>query len=272
MRDPLPGNDPTTDSQGIAVNGDHSDHRGSIPIRSDGDSTTHRNGYRPSVLGRTCLLLIGCCLVTGSVGCMRLPIRHGMIFKGDWSFEMNRIPWMKGRGDVYQEPSECEVVQTVCATEIDSPFASGRPGLAARAHCREPGCGLAAHGPPDSGPTAGYHNHARFHPVPTRSVFSPQAGMVPERVEQTRPPALPPVRSVPKSLDPPTPSKSEDIPTPAPMPAPLPTESPNGQATAHSHGGSRQVSWIFSPSSDAGNSGMDDAGRHVARGADRALR
>ena len=238
------------------MNRAHSDHRGSIPARSGGESTSRLRNSGPFQLGRTCVFIIGCCLLTTSVGCMRLPIRHGMIVKGDWSLEMNRIPWMKGRGDAYQQPSDAGAVQGVCVAEIDSPFVSGVPRLAAGAQSCDHGCGSAVQGPP-----AGYHNHPRFHPVPTQSVFGPGAGVAPDTGVQTSPAVLPPVRKMPKSLEPPPmPPETENIPTPAPSPP----VSPNDQTASRRNPGNQQASWIFSPATDSGGSGPNDAQRYAA--------
>ena len=242
------------------MNRAHSDHCGAILSRSDGESTSRLRVSVPSKLGKACVFVVGCCLLTTTVGCMRLPIRHGMIVKGDWSLEMNRIPWMKGRGDDYQQPSECGMATSVCATEVDSPFVAGAPQLATRAHCGAPGCGSSA-----QNQAVSYHNHARFHPVPTRSVFSTDAAMG----GAPSPATFPPARSVPKSLEPPpVPPDMEDIPTPAP----LPPDSPDDQAAIHRNAGNRQVSWVFSAETDAGDSVPDGGQRYAADPAARAVR
>jgi hypothetical protein len=265
----LQRNDPSVSIRGIAVNRTHLAHRGLISARNDKKSPSSIRDSALCGMGRIGVLIAACCLLSTAMGCMRLPIRHGMIVKGDWSLEMNRIPWMKGRDNVYQQPSECGTIQNMCATEVDSPFATSAmriPSPLSTAHrCSNPGCGSAAHGES----TVGYQAHARFHPVPTRSVFASEPSLAPAMNERTSPAALPPVRSVPKSLEPPPlPPETEVI----PAPTPASPESPNDQAAVHRETGSRQVSWVFSTATAGSESVPDDDQRHVAVGAFQTVR
>ena len=252
------------------MNRTHLDHRGLISARNDKGLPSSIRYSGLCGMGRIGVVVIACCLLPTAVGCMRLPIRHGMIVKGDWSLELNRIPWMKARDNVYQQPSERGTIQDFCATEIDSPFATNAvripSPLPTEGHCGNAGCGSAAHGES----IVGYQAHARFHPVPTRSVFASEPSLAPAMNERTSPAALPPpARSTPKSLEPPPlPPETELIPTPPPA---LP-ESPKDQAAVHRETDPRQMSWVFSPATAGSESAPYDDQRHVAGGASRTVR
>ena len=44
------------------------------------------------------LVAIACLLLAMSVGCnLCARPRHGLIVRGDWSFELNRVPWLARR-------------------------------------------------------------------------------------------------------------------------------------------------------------------------------
>ena len=219
-------------------------------------------------MGKIAVFAIACCLLPTMAGCMRLPIRHGVIVKGDWSLEMNRIPWMKGRGDAYQETSDCGAIEGVCTTEVDSPFVTNAtrtlsPQSRVR-HCGKAGCGSAAR----REPSVGYQAHARFHPVPTRPTFASEPSLARAMTEQTSPAALPPARSAPKSLEPPPlPPEMESIPTPQASP----TSSPD-QAAANGATAPHQLSWVFSLTPPESKSAPDDDQRYVAGGTSRPIR
>ena len=252
------------------MNRTHFYHRGLISARNRNELPSSIRDSGLCGMGRISVFVIACCLLPMAAGCMRLPVRHGMIVKGDWSLEMNRIPWMKSRDNVYQQqPSECATVEGICAMEIDSPFATGPASIPSSlpiaCHSGNAGCGSAACGEP----TVGYQAHARFHPVPTRSVFASEPSLAPAMIERTSPAALPPVRRTPQSLEPPPlPPETEAI----PAPRPASPESSNGQTAVHRETGSRQVSWVFSTATAGSESVPDDDRRYVAGGASPTVR
>lgn len=131
-----------------------------------------------------CLLLVAC-----SGGCCR-P-RHGVIFRGDWSLEMNRIPWLVSRTDAHDE---CSVSAVDCVGgrlpegEMSARLPCGSPAAASPSAdetsyylrkgrdssiCR--GCGqpTCAGSVQPANATESYL-HPRFHPVPTGPVFLPR--------------------------------------------------------------------------------------------------
>jgi hypothetical protein len=194
-----------------------------------------------------------CCLLPTSAGCLHLPVRHGMILKGDWSLEMNRIPWLKGRDNTYQEPSNYATGQNVYAAQIDSPFATAGPSpIPAMAAYRPAGCGPGGCGPASSGQSVmGPQPHARFHAVPTGSAFRATPSFAPMTSVPTSPPPLPPVKSAPAPLQPsPLPTESQTIPTPRPTSLEVPTR----QTAVAREKASQQVSWIFNPATVGGDS------------------
>lgn len=248
------------------MNQTHLDCYGLISSRNDkkSPSSVRDSGLRGR--GRIGVFVIACCLLPTAVGCVRLPVRHGMIVKGDWSLELNRIPWMKGRDNLYQQPSECETIQNVRAMEIDSPFVTGAARipspLPSACHCSNGGCGSASH----CESTVGYQAQARFHPVPTRPVFASEPSLAPATQERTSPVVLPPARNTPKSLElPPMPPETEVIPLPSP-------ESPSGQTAVYRETGTGQMSWVFFPETAGSELAPDDAQRYVAGGAPRTIR
>ncbi len=128
------------------------------------------------------LLILGGLLATGS-GCGICNPRHGMLLRGDWSLELNRVPWLNSRTQSYDEVGEgCDQGTMVqppmspqgCVDTSGAPVAcptqpvahSCQPGpLACRMCSGSRADGRAA--PPQRGA------HSRFHPVPTRPVFTP---------------------------------------------------------------------------------------------------
>ena len=247
------------------MNRTYSDNRRSVFARNDKrlPSSTPDSGLRR--MERIGIFVVACCLLPTTVGCMRFPVRHGMIVKGDWSLEMNRIPWMKSRDNAYQQTSEAGATQNMCVTEFDSPFATSGariPGMPMASG--KGGCGSA--GRCES--TVGYQAHARFHPVPTRSVFANEPTFAPMPNEQTSPATLPSARSTPRSLEPPPlPPETEVIPAPPALP-----ETPKDQAAAHRETGLGQMSWVFSPTTAGNESVPDDAPRYAAGGTPRTIR
>lgn len=121
-------------------------------------------------------------LVLSSGGCGIHGRGHGFILRGDWSLELNRAGWLDCRTTGCQE-SGPSCLGTTATPQLDScgdarlgtGSACGRPTLAARGLARLRqcyGCRVASYrgGPVAEGQSL---SHARFHPVPTRPVFTP---------------------------------------------------------------------------------------------------
>ncbi len=186
--------------------------------------------------------------------------RHGLIIRGDWSLECNRVPWLVKRTESLDEcsvPSDGYpgpyVPEASEGTEVcgQGPVGHGVPGSAGVGglgrFCL--GCGrLLGLGPAQAARASGYYAHPRFHPVPTRPVFRPPteyyssitapedqepmgAADVADPTEIEPSPLPPPVELIPT----PTPELGEDwIEPPSPQPqgasgssrstAPLPAE------------------------------------------------
>lgn len=131
--------------------------------------------------------LIALGLVIFFSGC-RVPCpRHGVIFRGDWSLEINRIPWMSGREQVeYQQPSlpcdscsdgSCEAKSSPGVAQVcnDTVCVPGRckPTIDCLAKpCVAKASPALHHAQMARAPTGG--GNMRFLPVPTRPVFSPR--------------------------------------------------------------------------------------------------
>jgi len=133
-------------------------------------------------------ILIG--LAAASVmGCACQKPRHGVILRGDWSLELNRVPWMNTRLNNYREDSLTMIPppgalpvggRSGCGENVgeSSPDPAALPNSPALEHsgalCPGRGCGAAHAGGGMSAAEAGApYNHSRFHPVPTRPVFAP---------------------------------------------------------------------------------------------------
>jgi hypothetical protein len=87
----------------------------------------------------TALWLIGCCLLLSATGCCS---RRGYLLHGDWSLELNRVPWRDDN----------------CGAGGGCAAGSGAEGEYAAGGAVE----------------VGSQPRARFHPVPTRNVFTPE--------------------------------------------------------------------------------------------------
>jgi len=196
--------------------------------------------------------IIGCCLLVTCLGCCCPRPRHGLILRGDWSLELNRLPWLKGRGDAYQECSYQEVESAgscgssgVLPTKAQ-PIAN-RPGHSA---CRSSTCGVCSNsaagtGPDSSAVLTGYHNHPRFHSVPTQPVFLPR----PDRVSMIEAGTAPELHRAP------IPEGAEQPPIhptpPAPEPEVIPAPPAGSSQGWKSRGAQRQAAieggpdWIF---------------------------
>lgn len=165
------------------------------------------------------LALVACCLSVGG-GCAIYGGWHGLISRGDWALEMGRLcPWGTGSGGCEQPAAN---YGEVIALPDQAASAEGAPiaGLACgprRADMRSGGRGVAACHSCDkiSGQTVeeARHQtvvHGRFHPVPTRPVFTPW--LCPQPAPRATEPGS--ERSVPRLAPTPEP-RMEVIPTPA---------------------------------------------------------
>jgi hypothetical protein len=158
-----------------------------------------------AVAAIVCMSAVGCCCRKGK----------GIVLRGDWSLEFNRVPHMKSNGPQYQADCDdcvsceatCEetcgcadgcvagdcVGGSACRTRGGEGYASssyGGPGFAGGAqYMAERGMHGGMHGglggeegghmPPPPNPTPAANT--RFHPVPTRPVFErPMAAAAPE--------------------------------------------------------------------------------------------
>ncbi len=134
--------------------------------------------------------LIGLGLLTSLGGCHVPNPRHGIIFRGDWTLELNRVPWMAERGgDSYQQPStpcdSCPSVGDSCQSERSK--ANMAPGISEvcdgdncnpALHCVVKPClsqSFPAPYPPQMSKAPSGGGHSRFFPVPTRPAFSRRA-------------------------------------------------------------------------------------------------
>ena len=221
-------------------------------------------------LGMACQLAIGCWLIASTTGCLYLPARHGVILHGDWSLEMNRIPWMKSRRS-YQDPAGSVIGSVPEEIQIDDPFGGTspevctteppaeavcqtRPSLLSRLRlpciiptCRRTTCD---HVRPGAVATP-YDNHPRFHPVPSGPVFFSQGAPVTPSLAPSIPvesvaPAQPdsvPVDATPQPLEPVPAVPAETIPTP-PDASEGEWKEPGSEQAAQPN---EQTSWVFSP-------------------------
>jgi len=207
-----------------------------------------------AIIRRVGPVAIVCCLLLTCAGCCGLRPRHGLIVRGDWSLELNRIPWLASRGGEYQAPgAPCLSGETMSPADAGQ----GASVLPAVAQMCGPQCvgqmcnhrgtrrSPVAVAKPAAGP--GYHNHPRFHPVPSQPVFSPRADRFPSVSGGTSSPAYPePGLGAPPN-DGATPQKQlppEEIPTPPP------SSSTAAQAETAEET-SKSSSWIFTGSGSA---------------------
>lgn len=108
-------------------------------------------------------------------GCSVPRPQHGFIIRGDWSLELNRIPWMADRGIEYQNAAEnCDCCPDDCAGTNCS---NGRNA----AGCRHAAAAICANKPGLGGSSPASDtilvsdqsgSRGRFFPVPTRPAFS----------------------------------------------------------------------------------------------------
>lgn len=136
-------------------------------------------------------IAVACMLLVVCGGCLCRP-RHGMIIRGDWSPEMNRVPWVASRSAADQECSET-AIECSPACLMEGEMSAGYPCEPPTA--AQPDADRTSHSAPQSGSggrifqrrgrsrvadsvqpaiAAAPHEHSRFHPVPTRPVFLPR--------------------------------------------------------------------------------------------------
>ena len=205
-------------------------------------SNTKKGGRAMGRRGRSCvrpaaiaaLLLVTC---AGCQFCARPP--HGLTVRGDWSLEVNRVPWLSSRAKLDDECSqggcgfstECLVEDEIPAgCEIPSGCTSGTPMVAppgpddlSRPKSKHEACPICrglGHGPFGGSlqPAAAMpYRHSRFHPVPTRPVFRPQPEQYVSIEDAPDSGEMGPAQPVgPQRRPAPVPSEFELIPTPAP--------------------------------------------------------
>jgi hypothetical protein len=199
--------------------------------------------------------ILGCCMVLGASGC-RPYLQHGVILRGGWSVECNRVPWLKGSPTVHSGcatpgagcEETCGPSQPGGQTLRESDTRCQRGSLSLRDRCRVRRGGEAW------ASAVEYYKHPHFFPVPTRPVFSPRLGEAPlEENVQIRGPD-----SIPASPSEDAPPQIEVTP-PAPVPEQIRTPQPElneeegdrvTQAPRRLTAVARPRSWIFNPSPD----------------------
>ncbi len=242
--------------------------------------------------GSVWVICVGYCLILACSGCRCPNPRHGVIVRGDFSLELNRIPWMKKRGTEYQE---CSAQGEGCATgyrpqpgygadstpeafpgvpnpvppDGDVPAAPQIPDASAMIPAGDPYqiCrGLGGRLPLGTGIVAGRAPLARLHPVPVQPVFSSgvaqatyrESGMVPESGMDV--PPMPPDEGVPRI----------EIVVPAPpveeIPRPKTESQRRDRVTRRPETASRLGSWIFNTAPDSRYAGQRISARR-GRGA-----
>ena len=171
------------------------------------------------------------CLAATTIGCgrhCRCNPRHGFLLRGDWSLELNRVPWRgaAGAAPVCAEGC-CEQPPLMVPGAVDEVACVGPTSCEVCSECVPGGCegclggqGQAEHAVVTAPP------RPRFHPVPTRPVFRPWS--CPQEEHASRPQPIPD----------PLPAQPEVIPTPA-----AGGELSVGE-TEPQHTASR-VSWVF---------------------------
>lgn len=124
------------------------------------------------------VLLLASCLIATSSGCGIYNPRHGTILRGSWSLECNRVPWLNSRTRSYDEVGESGCGQGM----VTSPAIGNADGTVSASYPNQPVGHICAGGPlacrscaqPASAATASPPmGYSRFHPVPTRPVFTP---------------------------------------------------------------------------------------------------
>lgn len=209
-------------------------------------------------------IVAGCCLALALSGC-RSHLSSGGIIRKSGSPEGNPIPWLP-TGAACQEECPQTDGDSSSACSPESEFGPGFPGdadgelIGPQQSCDEVPCNTCGGGGRwrrfrpramrDRPEPVGYHNHPRFHPVPTRPVFCPRGGLLPVPVGmaptegQYQIPSndgFPPIERTP------SPPLPEEI--PAPQPELKSKDTPGRVARAPRRLGSvsRSPGWIFHP-------------------------
>jgi len=138
------------------------------------------------------IIVAGCFVALCCSGCYYVRPRHGLIVRGDWSLELNRLPWLTDRSTTQNERSQSDGGRG-CAIPPGGPPVFPMEGCGEASAGQPIGyevpCPTGAHVTPVPGrrclvcsncgrhassatAEVGYQNHSRFHPVPTRPVFS----------------------------------------------------------------------------------------------------
>ncbi len=167
---------------------------------------------RPRLSQAGPVLILG--LLITSVGCGMCNPRHGMILRGDWSLELNRVPWLNSRTQNYDETGGDSCPAGMAVEPVPSAAAAAAPVSCLSSigrGCPSRGLGCRTCAPPgaaDSTSPAQQLAYSRFHPVPTRPVFTPWNCPTPD--PQTRAPQNgPPSQEQPQREVIPTPEVSQ---------------------------------------------------------------
>lgn len=194
---------------------------------------------RRRLLSQAFFLVTAAVLVSGS-GCGLYNPRHGMILRGDWSLELNRVPWLNSRTQSYDEVGEgCSAPGML----LEPPAAPGSCANASGAPVPCPTQAVAHRCPPaplrclacershfaSATPPPQQVAHSRFHPVPTRPVFTPW--------------------TCPTSTSPPGPSQTPPSPQAQPERELIPTPAASQEASQPTRADRAVTSaaWIFQP-------------------------
>src|SRR5512139_544171 len=78
------------------------------PFASEGDGVM---AWKPLAW-----IAVGCLLLPGWLGCVWPVDRHGVILRGDWSLELNRVPWLGCPRPASTACYESECSTASCAT------------------------------------------------------------------------------------------------------------------------------------------------------------
>ena len=230
--------------------------------------------------GLVWVICIGYCLILACSGCRYPNPRHGVIVSGDFSLELNRIPWMKRRGTEYQGcAAQDDGYATGCRPQPgygadstpeafpggpaqpdgDVPAAPHMPDTSAMMPAGDPYqlCrGLGSRLPLGAGIVAGRVAPARLHPVPVQPVFSSnvaqavhrESGMVPESGMDL--PPMPPDEGAPQiEIVVPSPAVEE-------IPRPKTESQRKDRVTRRLETASRPGSWIFNTTPDSRAAGQ----------------
>ncbi len=219
------------------------------------------------------VLLVG--LSVSCAGCFRhccfRRARHGLVFRGNFALELNRVPWVHSRTEVCDERSELDAqLETLGCRTYSQPIEAAGPPVDAGACQAAPGevpCGTCvgpvraallglrtlggrlggSHGP--AVPT-GPEGISRFHPVPTQPAFSRRdwqlgpAPAVPWTAGSQADLPWPPGEQMAPSGPLPAAPAPEELQSLPPEPAPAPAPAQGQQARAPSDP-SAVRSWIF---------------------------